>query len=436
MELKFLEIFDIRKERERFDVVFENVKRNAAAEGTNLWILFFAILIACLGLNVNSTAVVIGAMLISPLIGPIVGLGFAVAINDLSLIRIAFKSYVIATIIGLVASTIYFLITPVNTAHSEILARTTPSIYDVLIALFGGFAGVIAMCSKQKGNVLPGVAIATAIMPPLCTAGFGIATGQLSFFLGAFYLFLINSVFIFAATLVTTHFLKFPKKEYENEQIAKREKIITWAIIVITLIPSLYLGNTFVKKNRFNQKAENFIKNECIIKDDYLLNKEIKPEENTIILTYVGGSVDSIQVERMKSKLPTYSLINVKLIIKHGLTIEKDGRQMAELDQLQLALQNEANEKEKLLLKQDSVLNQQSFFQQVSSELTILATESKDVLMTTRMHPINEADTLKGTSYFVVLTTQKKMNKLENDKLTLWLQKRLNSSEVELVNHY
>lgn len=436
MGLKFLEIFDIRKERERFEVVFENVKKNAITEGTNLWILFFAILIACLGLNVNSTAVVIGAMLISPLIGPIVGLGFAVAINDLSLIRIAFKSYVIATIIGLVASTIYFLITPVNTAHSEILARTTPSIYDVLIALFGGFAGVIAMCSKQKGNVLPGVAIATAIMPPLCTAGFGIATGQLSFFLGAFYLFLINSVFIFAATLVTTHFLKFPKKQYENEKIEKREKIITWAIIVITLIPSIYLGNNFVKNNRFNQKANSFIKNECIINDDYLLNREIQPEENTIILTYVGGSVDSLEVQRMKSKLSYYSLNDVKLIVKHGLTIEKDGNQMAELDQLQIALQKEVSEKEKLKSNLDSLSRQVAFFQEIKTELMILAPGAEDVLTTTRMHPENEADTLKGTSYFVVLTTEKKINPMESERLTLWLEKRLNSSKVELVNHY
>jgi len=348
MEIKFLDKFNIIKERERFDVVLENIKKSAVVEGTNLWILFFAILIACLGLNMNSTAVVIGAMLISPLIGPIVGLGFAVAINDFPLIKIGLSSYIISTIIGLVASTIYFLITPVNDAHSEILARTTPSIYDVLIALFGGFAGIIALSSKQKGNVLPGVAIATAIMPPLCTAGYGIATGQLNFFLGAFYLFLINSVFIFAATLITTYLLKFPKKKYENIIFEKREKFITWGIIVLTLIPSLYLGNVFVKNNRFTNQAEKFIQKECVLKDDYLLNREINPDDKTITLTYVGGAVDSIQIERMRSELVNYSLANVKLVVKHGFSMPEDGVKMKELDQLKIAYQKQVKGNELL----------------------------------------------------------------------------------------
>ncbi len=205
MNIKIINRLSLLKEREDFAVVQVNIKKNSLAEGTNLWILFFAILIACLGLNINSSAVVIGAMLISPLIGPIVGIGFGVAINDLKLLKTAFTSYIFATTVGLIASTIYFLISPMHAAHSEILARTTPSIYDVMIASFGGFAGIIAMTSKQKGNVIPGLAIATALMPPLCTAGYGLATAQFNYFLGAFYLYIINSVFIFAATIVITN---------------------------------------------------------------------------------------------------------------------------------------------------------------------------------------------------------------------------------------
>ncbi|MBK8515467.1 MAG: DUF389 domain-containing protein [Saprospiraceae bacterium] len=185
MNIKFLNRFNLINEREEFEIVLDDVKRNALTEGTNLWILFFAILIASLGLNVNSTPVVIGAMLISPLIGPIVGVGFGAATNDLKLIRTSLRSYLFSTLVGLIASTIYFIVTPITTAQPEILSRIFPSFYDVLIALFGGFAGIIALATKQKGNVIPGVAIATAIMPPLCTAGYGLANMEWYYFLGA-----------------------------------------------------------------------------------------------------------------------------------------------------------------------------------------------------------------------------------------------------------
>lgn len=187
MNFNFLEKLNILNERETYANVKSNIDKSASAEGTNLWILFFAILIASLGLNTNSTAVVIGAMLISPLIGPIIALGFGVATNDFPLIRKATISYLLSTVVGILASTLYFWASPIADAHSEILSRTSPTIYDVLIAFIGGFAGVIAISSKQKGNVIPGVAIATAIMPPLCTAGYGLATGQFQFFFGAFY---------------------------------------------------------------------------------------------------------------------------------------------------------------------------------------------------------------------------------------------------------
>ena len=187
--MNFLDNFKLADEKEDFPTVSDNIQNSIDFKGTNLWILIFAIFIASLGLNVNSTAVIIGAMLVSPLMGPIIGLGFGMAINDLSLLKKSFFSYLFAAGVGLATSTVFFALSPINEAHSEILARTSPNIYDVLIALFGGLAGILAISSKLKGNVIPGVAIATALMPPLCTAGYGLATLQFPFFFGAFYLF-------------------------------------------------------------------------------------------------------------------------------------------------------------------------------------------------------------------------------------------------------
>ena len=195
---QFYVMQDMEDEKE----IVEQITSGVSFKGANLWVLIFAIFIASLGLNVNSTAVIIGAMLISPLMGPIIGMGLATGINDFALLRRAAKNFGIATVISILTATIYFLITPLGEAQSELLARTSPTIYDVLIATFGGAAGILALCTKGKGNVIPGVAIATALMPPLCTAGYGLATGHFLYFLGAFYLFFINTVFISLSTYV------------------------------------------------------------------------------------------------------------------------------------------------------------------------------------------------------------------------------------------
>lgn len=174
---KVLQFFSLESELEDQDSVYEEIKKGIIFKGTNLWILIFAIIVASVGLNMNSTAVIIGAMLISPLMGPINGMGYSIATYDFELFKKSTKNFAFAIIASLVASATYFALSPVSTANSELLARTSPTIYDVLIALFGGLAGIVAISSKQKGNVIPGVAIATALMPPLCTAGYGLATG-------------------------------------------------------------------------------------------------------------------------------------------------------------------------------------------------------------------------------------------------------------------
>ena len=186
----------MKKDKDNELATVDSIRKGVEFKGANLWILIFAIFMASLGLNVNSTAVIIGAMLISPLMGPIMGVGLSVGLNDFELMKRSLKSFLITTAFSVTTATIFFLLAPIAGSQSELLARTSPTIYDVFIALFGGLAGVVALSTKEKGNVIPGVAIATALMPPLCTAGYGLASGNLIYFLGAFYLYFINSVFI------------------------------------------------------------------------------------------------------------------------------------------------------------------------------------------------------------------------------------------------
>src|SRR6476660_501324 len=209
MTNKILNFINLHKGEESREKVLENVVSNISFRGSNLWILACAIVVASVGLNVNSTAVIIGAMLISPLMGPIVGAGFALGIFDFALLRKSLKNLLIATVVSLTVSTIYFYLSPFKETQTELLARTSPNIYDILIAFFGGLVGVIAITRVEKGNPIPGVAIATALMPPLCTAGYGLAIFNLKFFFGALYLYAINCVFICIATFIIVKYLKY-----------------------------------------------------------------------------------------------------------------------------------------------------------------------------------------------------------------------------------
>lgn len=214
--------FDLSEGKASEKETILEIKQNIVFKGANLWILIFAIMIASIGLDVNNTAVIIGAMLISPLMGPIMGIGLGVGINDLKLIIQAFKNLGIAVLISILTSALYFWISPLNEAQSELLARTSPNLWDVFIGLFGGLAGIVAGSRADKSNAIPGVAIATALMPPLCTAGFGLATGQWNFFFGACYLFWINSVFICFATIVIVRLLRFKNKEFLDTKQEKK----------------------------------------------------------------------------------------------------------------------------------------------------------------------------------------------------------------------
>ena len=305
---KIMHSLKLDSDIEDCEIIHATIERDVIFKGTNLWILAFAIIVASVGLNVNSTAVIIGAMLISPLMGPINGMGYSLATYNFSLFRRAVKNFSFAVFASLAASTLYFAISPVTAAHSELLARTSPTIYDVLIALFGGLAGIVAISSKSKGNVIPGVAIATALMPPLCTAGYGLATGQPTFFFGALYLFTINTVFIALSSVAVSQVLNFPIRTIVDQAQKNRiNRIITY-VILVTTIPSIYFGYGLVKKEAFMERASKFTRNVTIVEGTYLLKDEVNPSDKTITLIYGGSTLTEAQKRAIAERAKDFAL--------------------------------------------------------------------------------------------------------------------------------
>lgn len=265
-------ILEVASLQDHIDVVeaSESIRKNVHFRGPNVYILFFAIVIASVGLNVNSIPVIIGAMLISPLMGPIIGFGMGLGTNDTRLVTSALKNLAVMVSISIIASTLYFLISPLDLNHpTELLARTNPTIYDVMIALFGGFAGIFETSRKERGTVISGVAIATALMPPLCTVGYGIANWDATYAFGALYLFLINSVLIALATYLTVKFLRYPT--IVEEATKHRRRLISSILVtLILLVPSVLSGIKVIKENRFQTRATEFVENHRFIGSSYI----------------------------------------------------------------------------------------------------------------------------------------------------------------------
>lgn len=250
-------LFDIRSDTMNYNELNEMMEENTIIHGSNMWILIMAILVASIGLNVNSTAVIIGAMLISPLMNGILTMGYSLAAGNLTMLRKAFAHFGIQVVISLITSTIYFCISPLTAPTSEMIARTNPTQWDVLIALFGGIAGAIGNTRQKKSNVIPGVAIATALMPPLCTVGYGIATLQLRFIFGAFYLFTINTMFIMLSAAMVTKLLRIPVHKNPDAKKQKQIRCLIILITAMTVVPSGLAGTYMVYQEKQQEKINN-----------------------------------------------------------------------------------------------------------------------------------------------------------------------------------
>lgn len=270
-------------------------------------------LIASIGLNMDSTPVIIGAMLISPLMTPILGIGFSLAILDMNLLRKSFKILSIQVLLSLFASAVYFLISPISYASSEIIARTAPTIWDVVIAFVGGLVGVIGARKKEANNIVPGVAIATALMPPVCTVGYSIATGNLEFMLGASYLFFINCSFIMIATYIGTSLIMVKNQYIKHNQEAYKMRKILVLVSLILIIPSLVSATSLVRETIINESI-----NKCLFdqfNEQTILKKKYIKENNTLKLTISGNYLSEDEVERILSKQNDYGLKDISIQI-------------------------------------------------------------------------------------------------------------------------
>lgn len=352
---RLLQLMQLKEDTD-YEATIDNITKSVTFQGINLWILFFAIIVASVGLNVNSTAVIIGAMLISPLMGPINGLGLAIGIFDEELMRKSLTNFVIMVVISLLASSLYFLISPLSDAQSELLARTNPTIYDVFIGFFGGSAGIVALSRKnQPMTVISGVAIATALMPPLCTAGYGLATFQFRYFFGALYLFFINSFFISLSTFLFVRFLGFPQTKYVDEKRATAVKRIITIFTIIVIIPSLIAAINMIRETAFQTQAKKFVSE--IQDTPYFENRQVfnvdrqfSRTEPVITMSVVGVPLSSTDITEMQQTMrTTYGLKNAKLLIKQtGETID--------ITKQNEIIENMLDKKDQVIQLQDSVI--------------------------------------------------------------------------------
>ena len=299
----FRDLFSLKSDNASMEQIVERIHSGGILKGANMCILVLAIFIASIGLNMNSTAVIIGAMLISPLMGNIVALGYGMAAYDTQYVKESFLKLSFQVFLSVLTSTIYFSLTPITTASTELIARTAPTIWDVLIAIFGGTAGIIGLTREERGNVIPGVAIATALMPPLCTAGYGIATHSTNFFLGALYLFFINSFFICLSAFAVLKIIGIPAKEYVSADVLHRQKIYLTILGVLIILPSLRMAYLSVQENLQNVQAKDYTERFFNTGDRQAVSYKLNPQEKILEIALIGKKVDNDDLESLQKDL-------------------------------------------------------------------------------------------------------------------------------------
>lgn len=420
----------------------QSIREGVTFKGTNIVILVFAILIASLGLNTNSTAVIIGAMLISPLMGPIIGLGLGIGIEDFDLVKRSLRNLTVAAAFSVLASCFYFLLSPVSEGHSELLARTSPTIYDVFIGFFGGGAGIFAIASKNKGNVIPGVAIATALMPPLCTVGYGLATWQLAYFFGALYLFLINSIYICLATFIGVKVMKFSKMQSAVPHRAKKMKRIVYTVAVLTLLPSIYLTYNMLTKERFEMNATRFVNDEFHFPSTQVLSHSATVQKGvrTITVTLIGKTLpqDSLELA-LGGKMHYYGLQGATLKIVQGDGGRLDNsaelvghsvRQIYEMAQSSLVEKQESIDSLQRIL----ALRQEhdSIASRLAPELKVVFPQVAEIAITKAVFGNIDSGGL-DTANIALVQYGRPMSAAQQAEFTRYLEARLRVRDIRLI---
>lgn len=421
--------FNLRHDQANEEQVIDSITRNSDFVGANLWTLIFAILIASIGLNMNSTAVIIGAMLISPLMGPIMGVGLGMGTDDFDLVKKGIRNLLTATIISVITSAIYFWITPLDEAKSELLARTTPTLWDVLIAFFGGLAGVVAATRNEKSNAIPGVAIATALMPPLCTAGYGLATANYYYFLGALYLYCINSIFICISTFLIIRLMKFKRKSFEES--GQRRKVSRYILltIFITILPSIYLTYKIVNKSLFESRAKQFVEEQFQFDNALVVSKNFTYDDNPskINVLLIGKHLPEKRIDSIRGNLKAYDLKNTELIVRQGLNSKEE----IDMNQIRASILNDVFRHDSLKVQSMVQSYKLNTIPDLTRELTALLPgfRSYSASRIVENYPDKKSDTL----LLVIIKTEKTIKIAEREQLNTWLLARTKSDTLKLI---
>ena len=414
----------------------KNIRNSIYFRGPNVWILVFSIIIASVGLNVNSIPVIIGAMLISPLLGPIFGIGLGLGINDTGLLKASLKNILVMMVISLVASLVYFLITPLNLSNpTELLARTNPTIYDVLIALFGGFAGIFELSRKEKGTVFSGVAIATALMPPLCTAGFGLANGNLMYFIGALYLFTINCIFIILATYLTVKYMKFEQHEYKDEKSGKRARRLITVITVIVIVPSIWSAIVMIRENTFNETVSEFINANKNLYSGYIMDYKVDHRNGSKVqVFFTGDPLSASEKNNFLESAKEFGLKPEQIIIQeHALG---EGTNEGEiLKGIYERTDSEITRREAEIKKLEDELKMlhasEIPFEQITRE-AVNQYPHITSLFVARGAEVSAKGFSRSNGLLAVVRTSEPLSEEEKTRLTDWLKIRLNIQNVTL----
>lgn len=426
---KLRSLFNLHDGEDDREKVFESVKNNISYKGANLWILACAIMIASIGLNVNSTAVVIGAMLISPLMGPIVGAGFSLGVYDFDLLRKSLINLLNATLVGLTVSTIYFFTSPFKDVQSELLSRTSPNIYDILIAFFGGVVGVIAVTRTEKGNPIPGVAIATALMPPLCTAGYGLATMHWSYFFGAFYLYCINCVFIGISTFLIVKYLNYPPKKQVNDKQQRQVRITITFLIIAMLVPSGYLAYTLYVQDQFKKNTDSFIEENFTAKGSTVVYKKTEYNPKKIELAFLSTRFEEDEINYLKNEINENKYLKgTELIIRQDSTDRLRALKGDILNEIKSS-ENEVSQKDLRIVQLENEISKNTF------DNKRMLTEARAIFPDIKSLSIANHNMVTAKDSSIVITAVLYDSDInlpleDSEKLTNWLNARLSKNNV------
>lgn len=423
--------FNLSADQASYEEIDERIESGVVLRGTNMCILILAIFIASVGLNMNSTAVIIGAMLVSPLMGAIMGIGFALAIYDTDLLKRSATVLLFEVVVALTTSTVYFMLTPISTPSSELLARTSPTLWDVIIAVCGGLAGMIGTTRKEKSNILPGVAIATALMPPLCTAGYGLAVGNLRYFAGAMYLFCINGIFIAISTMLITVFLRLPSKKTANEETRKHLVKRVIIVAVAAIVPSVFLAADIVKDSVFQSNVSNYIEEEFQFDNTQVVKYDVNEEEKELKVAVIGATLNDDVIEELQQSMEAYHIENLSLnvqqtVVKAGITSEElEAYVKNETSQLNAANESDYQELQSQLIAVKSELSEYQ-----SREVDVEALQEEIMALYPKVTAVHAGYLKDGNEeqMTVVLEVKEPLSKNNMKTLEQWIGKRL---EVE-----